>query len=262
VTAWGSDVLISPVESIIYRFLIKFVFRQADLVTSMADHMTEHLISHRYVSKEKVLTLPFGVNINRFYPEQSKQPDKKSRFTVISTRRHNITCDVQTYIRAIPIILEQFPETCFLVGGDGPMREDLETLVKDLEIQKQVSFVGWIPYREMPEYLRRSDVAISTAVSDGNNVSLNEAMACGTFPIASNISANRQWIISEINGLLFKSGDYQDLASCVIRALSDFEMRENAVDLNWRIIKSRASWNKNMNKMTSYYKNLVLGIRD
>ncbi len=66
-TAWGSDVLILPQSSRSMRWLVKFALRRADLVTSMARHMTV-AIGGLGVSGERLITLPFGVDTSIFHP--------------------------------------------------------------------------------------------------------------------------------------------------------------------------------------------------
>ena len=87
VTAWGTDILISPEESFVYRRLVHWVLERADLVTSMARHMTTHLVERRYVAPDKVITLPFGVDTRQFHPGHRRRPHDGSPFLVVSTRR-------------------------------------------------------------------------------------------------------------------------------------------------------------------------------
>ena len=80
--------------------------------------------------------------------------------------------------------------------------------------------------------LGQADLFISTSPSDGNNISLNEAMACGVFPIVTDIAANRAWITHGENGLLFPCRDANALADRVIEALGRPEWRQAVVPVN------------------------------
>ena len=256
VTAWGSDVLISPEKSILYRMLVRWVFDRADLVTSMAEHMTIHLLQRKYVKPDKLITLPFGVDTNQFHPGHMENVHNGSPYLVLSTRRLDSVCDISTFIQAIPLVLKVVPQARFVVASEGPLRQELEVLATRLNIGNQISFAGWIPQEELPRLLAKSDIMVSTAYSDGNNVSLNEAMACGAFPIATDIPANREWLESGKNGLLFPPGDWNALAENIINALHKPELRREAAKSNWEIVKSRASWSASMTRMEQQYHRL------
>jgi glycosyltransferase involved in cell wall biosynthesis len=153
--------------------------------------------------------------------------------------------------------LKRFPDSRFVVTGDGPLRPQLERLVNDLEIAERVEFRGEVPHEELPRMLGQADVFVSTSRSDGNNVSLNEAMACGAFPIATDIPANRAWIKHGHNGLLFPCQDANLLAERIIEALQKPEWREAVIAQNWGIICKKASWSENMFEMEHHYFRLL-----
>src|SRR6266480_554774 len=200
VTAWGSDVLVMPEESWIYRQMVRFVLNRADLITSMAEHMTRHLIERRYAVAEKIITLPFGVDTDVFNPTQRSRRHSTDSPLVVSTRRLDHGLDVYLFIQAIPEVLKHYPNAQFVVTGDGTLRAQLEHLAADLGIKQDVEFRGDISHSEMTRLLGHADVFVSTSRSDGNNISLNEAMACGAFPVATDIPANRVWIENGKNG--------------------------------------------------------------
>lgn len=110
---------------------------------------------------------------------------------------------------------------------------------------------------EIPKILSVADVFISTSLSDGNNVSLNEAMACGAFPIVSNIPANREWIDDGVTGFLIDPADSGALARKVITALGDPHLRQRAAARNREVVQNRGSWDSSMSIMRKQYEVLI-----
>ncbi|MFC1504987.1 glycosyltransferase family 4 protein [Thermodesulfobacteriota bacterium] len=255
-SAWGSDVLIMPEESQIYRQMVQFSMKRADLVTSIADHMTALMLKRHYAKPDKIITFPFGVDTNMFNPS-GKKPVHDDKCIIVSNRRLDIGLDVDIFIRSIPQVLEYHPTTRFVVAGDGPLRSDLEDLAKSIGIGQAIEFVGAVEHRNMHTLLRNSDIFVSTSRTDGNNISLNEAMACGSFPIATDISANRNWVENRKNGLLFPCQDTTALSKCIIESISKPEWRNAVISKNWEIIQKRASWHKEMKKMNQIYHDLI-----
>jgi len=121
----------------------------------------------------------------------------------------------------------------------------------------RIEFKGKIAHNEMPHLLGGADVFVSTSRSDGNNVSLNEAMACGAFPIATDIAANRAWVTHNKNGILFPCLDANKLAGAINIALEQPDWRADSMAENWKIIKTKASWQTAMERMESHYHRLV-----
>jgi glycosyltransferase involved in cell wall biosynthesis len=255
-TAWGTDVLIEPEKSWMYRQIVRFALRRADLVTSVAPHMTEHLVTRGYAQAKKVITLPFGVDTDVFNLDKRTRQHGNQTGVVVSTRRPDYGMDVDTFVRAIPSVLKVFDNLKFIITGEGPLRQSLGELAGEFGVADHVEFRGEISHREMPELLGVADVFVSTSPSDGNNISLNEAMACGAFPIATDIPANRAWIEPDKNGLLYPCRDVNQLAERIIEALRRPDWRQAVMPGNWEIIRTRASWSHSMAEMESHYQRL------
>ena len=257
VTAWGSDVLVMPEKSWVYRQIVRFVFGRADLITSMAPHMTEHLVKKGYAQADRIVNLPFGVDTNVFNLHKRPRLHTIQPCIVISTRRQDYGMDVDTLVRAIPAILKKYENTQFVITGEGPLRKSVEQLAGNLGIACNIEFRGEVPHLEMPDLLSKTDVFVSTSPSDGNNISLNEAMACGAFPIATDILANRAWIQPGKNGLVYSCRDADQLADRIIEALGRPGWRESVMWENWEIVRTRASWSDSMEEMTAHYGRLL-----
>jgi len=123
-------------------------------------------------------------------------------------------------------------------------------------VGQYVEFLGMVPHKNMPRLLQNADVFVTTSLTDGNNISLNEGMACGAFPVASDIPANRQWIRHGINGFLFPVGDVDLLAEAIVEAIRQPGLRQEAGDQNWDIVRRKASWVKSMATIENYYHRL------
>jgi glycosyltransferase involved in cell wall biosynthesis len=66
-----------------------------------------------------------------------------------------------------------------LLVGDGPLKEDLKLLVRDLQITSSVHFTGLIPYDRLPGYLAMCDAFVTASVTEVHPFSVIEAMAAG-----------------------------------------------------------------------------------
>ncbi len=124
-TAWGSDILIAA-ESKIVKPLIKFALNKSDLITCDAEHMREAMI--KLGASSKIEIIYFGIDTQKFSPgNKDENICKKLRIfdspLIISLRNFEPIYDVESLIRAIPLILKEFPETKFVIAGKGSEEE-------------------------------------------------------------------------------------------------------------------------------------------
>ncbi len=254
-TCWGSDVLIAPSRSVVYKAALWYVLKKADIVTSMANHMTRRLPALG-VDPSKIITLPFGIDDSVFHPELRQAVGYRDFPKVISTRNFKPVYNLELLLRSLPHIRRRYPDVRCALIGDGLLREKLRREAVQLGQASVVEFAGTINQAEVAQQLASSDVFCTLSYSDGNNVSLNEAMACGCFPVASRIPANEEWIIDGENGFLVPVDDPQAVADAICRALADSELREKAAIINWKIIQERGLWRKSMERMEAVYQKL------
>ena len=255
VTAWGTDVLISPQQSRVARWLAGHALRGADRVTTVAEHMNAAVIALG-AAPAKVLALPFGVDTELFRPPAAARPEPPP-LRVISSRNFAPVYSVATVIDAVGRARAAGVALRLDLVGDGPLRGELEAQVRDAKLDDVAHFHGHVEASELVRLLGLAHVFISSALSDGNNVSLNEAMACGCYPIATDIPANAQWLRDSHSGALFPPGDAARLASCIEAVAGDAVGRAAAARENRAIVERRADWRIGVRRMQSLYDDLV-----
>lgn len=255
-TAWGTDVLISPYESKLSRWLATQALAAADQVTTVAEHMNAAVIALG-VPAAKVMAMPFGVDTVLFHGPAEQRPEPPS-LRVISTRNFAPVYSVHTVIEAVQRVCAHGLAVHLDLVGAGPLKVELEAQVRAAGLDNQVTFHGHVDPHRLVALLGAAHVFVSSAVSDGNNVSLNEAMACGCFPLATAIPANMQWIQNGRNGGLFPAGGALQLAEWIERAASDVELRRAAATANRRIVEQQADWRVAVRRMGELYERLML----
>ena len=251
VTTWGSDILVTPRESRVLRWATSWALRAATKVTTVAEHMVP-AVTALGVPRERVSSITFGVDRGLFNTNGRATPTVQP-FTIVSTRMFAPIYDVPTLIRALARLRDRGLEFRALLVGDGPLREQIKTFLTKLDIADRVTLLGFVEPAHLPETLRQSDVFVSASLSDGNNVSLTESMACGCFPVASDIPANRSWIESGRNGMLFPVGNDLALADCLEQCARAPELLETAQSINQRIVADTADWAVSARSMEALY---------
>jgi glycosyltransferase involved in cell wall biosynthesis len=199
--------------------------------------------------------IPFGVDTDLFQPDERAQSVDGLR--IVCTRVLEPLYDHETLLRAVGACVKKGLKFRLDLVGDGSLRGSLESLARELGISNHVAFLGRVSHQELAEMLSGYDVFVTASRSDGNNVSLNEAMASGVFPIASDIPANRQWITDGLNGHIFPVGDPQSLAALLERSFHDPDFRSVVARRNRNRVELVASWKHFAAEMDNLYAEVI-----
>ena len=254
VTAWGTDLLVTPKKLFIYGTLLRYTLKKADLITDVAPFMNQELLKFG-ADPERILTSPMGIDTGVF--QQGQRKFKKNLTSVLSMRALIKNSNVETIINAMQILKKNNQDVKLIIANTGRLEKKLRMSVKDLELNDVIQFTGVIEHSQTVKYFTSSDIYISVTSSDGASVALLEAMACGAFPIVSDIPANREWIKNGENGFLVPLNDSRTLAEKITLAAGDQGLREKAAHLNWQIINQEAKLEKNMVPIEQEYKSLI-----
>lgn len=132
---------------------------------------------------------------------------------------------VDRVLRAMPAVAARSPKAELLVVGDGPERDNLEALAKQLDVAHLVRFEGFVARDALPRYFRASD--IFTAFYDYANVSnsLLEAMLSGNAVVTLNNGHTGDLVKHLVNGFMVEPDHLSDIPDALIRVLTDDELR-------------------------------------
>ena len=223
-TPWGSDVIFGK-KNFLKKMLIQYCLRRARVITCDAFHMKREILMLTPEAPEKIRLINFGVDTKRFRKKQNASIPENIRygggpFNVLSTRNLEEVYDLETLIRAIPIVRSLNVDINVILVGSGSQADYLRLLCEELDVKQAVAFTGRIPNDDLINYLASSDLYVSTALSDaGIAASSAEAMSCELPVVLSDTGENSRWVSDGINGFLFPAKNPLELARTIVRAL-------------------------------------------
>jgi len=206
-STWGSDILVSPFQNKIKFYIAKYALKKANLITSDSFYMSDKI--KEIYKNSKIMTFPFGLD------EFEIKEYKKDEFLIFSNRILSKNYNIDKIIRWLATINSNYK---LVIANSGDMLEDLKILAKELKVDKQVEFVGFLSKAKQENYYKEAKYYISIPTSDSTAVSLLEAMRYGCCPIVSNIAANKEWVRDGINGYIFKQNLQLNKAIDVVEA--------------------------------------------
>jgi len=129
---------------------------------------------------------------------------------------------IKHLLAALKIVKREIPEVELTIVGDGRERERLEALSRNLGLESNVSFVGWLPKRELLEAYMKSNAVVMPSINsrrEAFGIVILEAMALGKPVIASKIPGPESVIEHGKDGLLVRPQSHTELAEAIIHLL-------------------------------------------
>jgi glycosyltransferase involved in cell wall biosynthesis len=215
------------------RLELAWLRRWARCVMVLNEHVRQEAIEHG-LSPDQLLWMPNPVDTEEFAPATGlERRSLREKLGISATAPVVLYCGRLAPEKGIPLLLEAFarvvtgiPESLLVLVGDGPCRADFEAQVRELNLQRNVRFVGAVTSMEVPSWLNISDVFSLVSPSEGFSCAIAEAMSTGLACVVSDIPANRQLIRGGQEGLLTPVGDATAIAKAILRLLSDAPLRD------------------------------------
>lgn len=131
---------------------------------------------------------------------------------------------------------EQRNQTHIWIVGDGSERKSLEIQSQSLQLTDKVSFLGKLPNVQLPDYYAAADIFVAPSIIDsagdteGQGVTLVEAMASGTAIISTDTGGISEVVEHEHSGILVAPQSPLELKSAMIQLLDDRKLREQIAE--------------------------------
>ena len=172
----------------------------------------------------KIHIVPNWIEVSSLPPRHSRDKDTTVRLTFMGWLEPNK--DVDTILRTVEKTNRQFPNWRLSICGHGSEKERLATLATELGIESKVEFLGWVHEEQKATILQNTDIVLMASLSEGMPNSLVEAMKFGIPIIATNVGGIPTLIENETNGLLFDSGNVDQMSACLRTLISDTKLRQ------------------------------------
>jgi len=200
-------------------------------VIGVAQDVLTDLIQQIKVSPQIPMTvIPNTVDVERVQ-HLAKEPINHPWFgdhdipVVLTAARLAKQKKLDVLIQAFAQIVKTTPAR-LLILGQGPLRPELESLCKELNIDDCVSMPGYVsnPYG----FMAACDVFVLASAWEGSPVALGEALACGAAVVVNDAPGGSKDMVGYGDyGLVVPSGNVEALSSSISKLLTNFELKEH-----------------------------------
>jgi colanic acid/amylovoran biosynthesis glycosyltransferase len=207
-TLHGSDLLLDA------AFLDLKLTRCSFCVT-ISEFNRRHLLSqYPNAGPDKTLVRHLGVD-DPVDTSLSLNREPNPIFSIFAVGRLHPVKDHAFLIQACWLLKCRGLRVVFRIAGDGPERQSLEGMIRDFDLQREVSLLGQLSRTRLDDEYNRADLVVLTSRSEGIPLVLMEAMVRGKPVLAPAITGIPELVVDGKTGFLYRAGSLDDFMARV-----------------------------------------------
>jgi phosphatidylinositol alpha 1,6-mannosyltransferase len=214
-----------PFMTVTYSYLVHFCNR-CEYVT--APTMTALNLLYEHGLRAPAQAISNGVDLKKFSPgERDKRLQQhlnlpQDQPLILSVNRLSQEKRIDVLIDAVAKMTR---DAHVAIASTGPAEEELRARVEELNLMNRISFLGFIPDKDLASLYRLADVFAIPSEAELQSLATMEAMACGLPVVAADAYALPELVHHNINGFLFQRGNSDELAQYLDVLVTDMELR-------------------------------------
>lgn len=185
---------------------------RSDRVVVLSEYMRDR-VERFHPGAPPIEVVPGGADVSRFAPEAATDGSRSPTDAVadesrpaadgptfLTVRRLTPRMGLATLLESFASVVETAPDARLYVGGDGPLREDLEARARSLGVDDAVTFLGYVPEDDLAATYAAADVFVLPTLSlEGFGLVTLEALAAGTPVVGTRAGATPE-ILGDLEG--------------------------------------------------------------
>jgi glycosyltransferase involved in cell wall biosynthesis len=230
ITMHGGDVYVNPEQGYDFptrwyvRPALRWTLRHAGALTAITDDCRQHAL-RAGAPAEKIRLVFNGTDLRRFSPEENGGDPRFGPNMIFACRQLFPRKGIRFLLEAGAQLKPRFPDLKIVLAGDGFERPELMRLAQELGIAADVTFLGWVPNADLPQYYRAAALSVIPSLEEGFGIPAAEAMGCEVAVVASDAGGLPEVVEHGVTGLVVPRGDANALAQAIGSLLADPERR-------------------------------------
>ncbi|MBE5962358.1 MAG: glycosyltransferase [Lachnospiraceae bacterium] len=153
-------------------------------------------------------------------------------------------------------VSKAMPEVKFVIAGAGE-EDAIKRLMKEKNINKNVSFPGWIRGKQKEQLLRESDLFFLPSYHEGMPMAILDAMGYGLAIVSTNVGGIPKIVLNNQNGYTINPGDISGFSKAIISILGDEEKLKRFQWNSYQIADERYSLKAHINAIETLYEKVL-----
>ena len=226
-------------------------YNLADYISLPSDFVKNTFIKN-YIDEKKIIKIPYGVNLNEFNLDKSRQNVKK-KFRIISVGTVSIRKGSHYLIKAFTELNLKNAELIFV----GSIEYDFKKLLENFTNLKNVKFVKKQKQADLKNYYNQADIFVQCSLEEGLAVVQAQAMACGLPVICTENTGGSEIIDDGVNGFIIPIKDVNILKDKILIFYNNEDKLKKMSFLAHQKAQKDLSWENYGKKISNIYLNLL-----
>jgi glycosyltransferase involved in cell wall biosynthesis len=216
-----------------YQACERYAARRCHHLISVADAMTDLMVSAGIAPREKFTTIYSGMDVEPFL--RANDTREATRRELGFERQHVVVGKIARLfhlkghadvIAAAAQIRDRCPSVRYLFVGDGIFRERLQKQIDDAGMHDLFRFTGLVPPARIPALIGAMDILVHASLREGLARALPQALIAGKPVVSYDVDGAREVCIDNETGFLVRSRHFQDLCPPLHRLSEDAALRQ------------------------------------
>ncbi|MEN2995320.1 MAG: glycosyltransferase family 4 protein [Thermodesulfovibrio sp.] len=227
-----------------------------DLIITTGEAIRENMIKIHKFNPKKIVSIPTGVDLNKFNPDSVKPMIDKDRILIGSIGILRSWKGHEYLLKAIPLVIKKIKKVHFYIVGDGPQFNNLKKLIEELKIENYVSMLGYV--EDTAAILKSLDILIHPSTSnEGVPQVVLQALSMRVPVIACNVGSIGEIIKDKKTGILIEPKNSYAIYEAILEILKDNELKSKIIENGFKLVEEHYSFNKMLNKIENLYIGLL-----
>ncbi len=225
-------------------------------------YMEEEIKHVFYTPEDKIEIIPNGIRPEAYqpsnkslFPEQLHlNPEGKIVFYIGRLVQEK---GIQILLEAVPLILERFPLTTFVIAGKGPFEINLKNRTRELGLEGRVHFLGYIDDQARNDLYHAAAAAVFPSLYEPFGIVALEAMASGTPVVVSSVGGLDEIVEHEKDGLKVYPNDARSLSEQICRILAAEDWAASLTENAYAKAVNIYSWKEIARQTAELYEEII-----
>ena len=256
---WAFNMQQSAKKQEMYKWVEKISAHFCDKIVCISDAEKESALREKICKPSKLQVIYNGIDfeeIEKTVPMSRIQLGiPKNAFVVGMVGRLSKQKAPDIFVKAAKLIKEKIPNAFFLMVGDGELRDHVEDLINQYDLNSSFLITGWV--NNPTAYMKIMNVGMLLSRWEGFGLVLPEYMACGVPIVATNVDAIPNVAKNGVNGMLVDKDDYHKAADAVDRLFKQPDLTSSLVKTADNIVKTKFDGKRVAQNTELLYKELI-----
>ena len=245
----------------------KFAAKRCHQLLCVADAMTDQYVEAGIATRDKYLTVHSGMNLSPY-------TEAKNSCEIRKTVRQELDLpdDAVVAVKVARLfelkghdyLIEAAEKVCkdqanlyFILVGDGLLREDLQSELKEKGLFDRFRFTGLVPPTEVPRYVHAADILIHLSLREGLPRAVVQGLAAAKPAIAFNLDGAPEVVKTGETGYLCQAEQVGDVIEALDKLCNSAELRKELGESGRQLVTKLFSTERMVERLEEVYKNLL-----